>query len=211
MKSWTIIRNWKEQGVAERVRSEDSRIDHDLAWNIELLEWFLDLTNRTKYIQYFMRSSRGDFISPVKTRLNQEAPFEDEQVILILDGAIQRGNSFIGKALFTLHNGEEYDFKNIDYANLVSYNDIATYEDSDAIACEMTTYHQVCHQGWCGYNSFGEALRIPRSADDMNSAGKIVFRRLVESGFNFNQTIDDKILNGNALPSNLWMTSDIRK
>jgi hypothetical protein len=48
-------------------------------------------------------------------------------------------------------------------------------------------------------------------SDDGNLPGKIVFEKLLESGYEFKQTIEDGILNSTHLPSTLWLTPEISK
>jgi len=160
-----------------------------------------------------MRSRDTEFICPVKTKVDQEAPTEEDKVITILDGAIQvkTEKKFIGKAFFMLKDDYVYDFRNIDYLNIVWYNKLYSYREDDAIPCHDTKYHRVLHQGWYGYNSIGIALGLGVESDDGNLPGKIVFEKLLESGYEFKQTIEDGILNSTHLPSTLWLTPEISK
>jgi len=209
--SWNVIKGWKNDKVSETVRGEFSKIDKEWVWNIELLEMYCAITERTStYIQYFLRSSAGDIVCPVKTRANQVAPDETDHVIMIVDGAIQLSHKreFVGKALFTLKSDVQYDFEGIDYHNLVWYNQVSSFKKEDAISCADTVYKSVCHQGWCGYNSFGQALKLGAVPADPNHAGKIVFKKLLDTGYTFDETIEEDIMDTDYLPSSLWLTSD---
>ena len=58
--SWKVIQQWEQQNIADNVRSEYSKIDPNLVWNIELVEVLNSITDTDNlyYLQYFMRFER---------------------------------------------------------------------------------------------------------------------------------------------------------
>ena len=170
-----------------------------------------------------MRSERPanpNLIAPVKTRLNQRAPLPNQKIIMILEGAFVQGDIFIGKALFTLKNGDVYDFSNIEYSNLIFYRHLVSFDMRNAIPCSILTddgtseqivLHFVDHSGLCGPNSIGEALGLSRDSQDPNSAGKIILQKLVAVGYYRKQNIPDPNLDQDHLDSIYWLNSESSK
>ena len=196
------------------MRAENSSISKANVWNIEILEKFKEIRGGMDniYVQYFKRSStKPDFAWPVKTRVNQSLPRSDERVIMILEGSHMVQKQYIGKALIEMKPGQEYDFNKIDYENLIHNRELATYSEEDAVSAEDVDFSKVAHNGWCGYNGVGLPLGFPINEDDPDFVGKMVFKRLVESGYDFQCTITEEIMNSGCLDSTFWMNSDISK
>ena len=184
-----------------------------MIWNIEILEKYIEISGMEQvYIQYHKRSSTNpDFIWPVKTRVNQGPPQIDQRVVLILEGSHLVQGRYIGKALFEIKSGQAYDFNNINYDDLINDRELATYAEDDAVTVDDAKFVKVAHNGWCGYNAIGQSLGFPIDPDDLDSIGKFVFKRVVESGYDFRCTVTEQNMNTDCLDSKFWLTSDIRK
>ena len=111
------------------MRAEDSGIFSENIWNIEILEKYIEIRGMEKVcVQYQKRSSTNpDLIWPVKTRVNQSQPSIDQRAILILEGSHLVQGHYMGKALFEMKPGTEYNFNSIDYDNLINNRELATY------------------------------------------------------------------------------------
>ena len=182
-------------------------------WNIEILEKYVEIRGlENVYIQYHRRSSTNpDLIWPVKTRLNQNPPSSDQRVVLLLEGSHLVQGYYIGKALFEMKPGETYNFGKINYNYLIDNRELATYEEEDAVPVDNAQFVQVSHNGWCGYNAVGQSLGFPVNPEDVDSVGKKVIKKMIESGYDFKCTVPDDILESDTLDSKFWLTSDASK
>ena len=185
----------------------------DSVWNIEILEKYIEVRGLDSiYVQYHLRSStKPEMIWPVKTRVNQGQPRSNQFVILILEGCYLVQGQFIGKGLFELKNGEDYPFTNIFYENLIDYRQLASYAEEDAVPVQEAAFNKVLHNGRCGYNAIGQSLGFPVDQENPDNVGKNVFKRLVDSGYDFKCTLPADVLTTDFLDSKFWLTSDISK
>ena len=185
----------------------------DIVWSIEILEKYVEIRGLDHvYIQYHKRSSTNpDLIWPVKTRVNQTQPSSDQRLILLLEGSHLVQGHYIGKALFEMKPGETYDFSKINYNHLIDNRELATYAEEDAVSVNNAQFKEVSHNGRCGYNALGQSLGFPVDPEDADSVGKKVFRRLIESGYDFKCAVPDDILESDTIDSKFWLTSEISK
>ena len=205
---------WKEDNESSHVRAENSGISCANVWNIEILEKFTEIRGGMEniYIQYLKRSSTNpDFACPVKTRAGQSPPRSDQRVVMILEGSHLIQGHYIGKALIEMQPEHSYDFNNVDYDSLINNRELATYTEEDSVSVEDADFERVVHNGWCGFNCVGQSLGFPIRPDDPDFVGKMVFKRLVESGYDFKCIITEDIMNSDCLESKFWMNSDMSK
>ena len=114
---------WKDNNVVKRLLEETSTLAKAEFWTTGLLEYFAARFHPRIYLLFFVRSNNGEIVCPLKTRINQVAPNDDEKGLIILDGT--HGDpikGWYGKAIFSID--KDYDFLWISFDILMKLENI---------------------------------------------------------------------------------------
>ena len=103
----TVVK-WKDNNVVKRLLEETSTLAKAEFRTTGLLEYYAARFHPRIYLLFFVRSNNGEIVCPLKTRINQVAPNDDEKGLIILDGT--HGDpikGWYGKAIFSID--KDYD------------------------------------------------------------------------------------------------------